>query len=102
MLAKSFSFLFYLKKRANQTPEQLPVYLRIYIEGQRSEIFTGRRCEPEKWNRKAERMIGLKEEVRLFNAYLDTIQSKIYEVHRVAAEKGDTIPPRPDQVHPQR
>lgn len=70
MLAKSFSFLFYLKKRANQTPEKLPVYLRIYIEGQRSEIFTGRHCEPEKWNRKAERMIGLKEEVRLFNAYL--------------------------------
>jgi hypothetical protein len=36
MLAKSFSILFYLKKRANQTYEKLPVYLRIYIEGEHS------------------------------------------------------------------
>ncbi|MCE7040375.1 Arm DNA-binding domain-containing protein [Dyadobacter sp. CY312] len=48
MLAKNFTLLFYLKKRSNYVSGNLPVYMRISINGTRSEMSMGRDCDPEK------------------------------------------------------
>ena len=50
MLAKNFTLLFYLKKLSNYVSGKLPVYMRISVNGSRSEMSMGRDCEPEKWN----------------------------------------------------
>ena len=78
----NFSLLFYVKKQKNYTSGVAPIYLRITVDGKRSEVTTNRECNPENWNRKSGRLIGRKEEVKRLNAYLDNLQSKLYEAHR--------------------
>ena len=91
MLEKSFSLLFYLKKPKNYKEGEMPIYLRITVDGIAKETSIGRQCEPDKWNAKAGRASGIKENVKSLNAYLDTIQIKIYEGRRKLLEKDEII-----------
>jgi hypothetical protein len=50
MLTKSFTLLFYLKKRSNYVKGKLPIYMRLTVDGKRIEVTTKRECEPSKWN----------------------------------------------------
>ena len=83
--------LFYLKKPRNYKNGPVPVYLRITVEGRRSELTTGREIEPARWNAKAGRANGTREDVRTFNAYLDSFQYRVYEAHRSLFEKGEPV-----------
>jgi site-specific recombinase XerD len=87
----NFSLLFYLKKPKNYQKGLVPIYLRITVNGRRSETTSGRECEPSTWNRFAGRLKGTKEEVKSFNAYLYNLQSQVYEAHRQLAEAGSII-----------
>jgi site-specific recombinase XerD len=79
---KNFSLLFYLKKPKNYTSGNVPIYLRITVEGHRAEVSTQRQCVPERWNSQSGRMAGTKEDARIMNIYFDTLQTKMYELHR--------------------
>jgi hypothetical protein len=87
MLEKSFSLLFYLKKPKNYLKGSMPIYLRITVDGIPKEISTGRQCDPDRWNVNAGRCNGTKEDAKLLNAYLDTLQTKVYEARRQLLEK---------------
>jgi site-specific recombinase XerD len=87
----NFSLLFYVKKQKNYTSGVAPIYLRITVDGKRSEVTTNRECNPENWNSKSGRLIGTKEEVKSFNAFLDNLQSKVYEAHRYLFENEKLI-----------
>ncbi len=87
----NFSMLFYVKKQKNYTSGVAPIYLRITVDGKRSEITTNRECNPEKWNSKSGRLIGTKEDIKSFNAFLDNLQSKVYEAHRYLSENEKPI-----------
>lgn len=87
----NFSLLFYMKKQKNYQEGSAPIYMRITVNGKRSEVTTGRECPPERWNAAAGRVNGTKEEVRTFNAFLDDLTKKVYEAHRQLAEANLTI-----------
>jgi site-specific recombinase XerD len=91
MLEKSFSLLFYLKKPKNYLKGSMPIYFRITVDGIPKEISTGRQCDPDRWNVNAGRSNGTKEDVKSLNAYLDTLQTKVYEVRRQLLEKNESI-----------
>jgi hypothetical protein len=78
----NFSLLFYLKKPKNYENGRVPIYLRITVNGKRAETTSGRECEPSLWNSVAGRFKGTKEEIKSLNAYLDKLQSQVYEAHR--------------------
>jgi site-specific recombinase XerD len=83
----NFSLLFYMKKQKNYQNGAAPIYLRITVAGKRAEITTGRDCEPERWNSKAGRMSGSKEDAKSLNAYLDNLQSMVYDAHKSLTEE---------------
>ncbi len=87
----NFSMLFYVKKQKNYTSGDAPIYLRITVGGKRSEITTNRECNPEKWNGKSGRLIGTKEDIKSFNAFLDNLQAKVYEAHSYLSENEKLI-----------
>ncbi|WP_231426329.1 site-specific integrase [Pedobacter sp. Leaf250] len=87
----NFSMLFYLKKQKNYRGGDIPVYLRITVSGNRSEMTSGLECDPLRWNAKSGRQDGKKEDVRSFNAYLDNLQSMIYQVHKDLFDSGEVI-----------
>jgi len=91
MLEKSFSLLFYLKKPKNYLKGIKPIYLRITVDGIPKEISTGRQCDPDRWNANTGRCNGTKEDAKLLNAFLDILQTKVYEVRRKLLEKNEII-----------
>jgi hypothetical protein len=87
----NISLLFHLKKPKNYVSGQVPIYLRITLNGQRTELATGREILPERWNQDTGRGNGTKEDVRQLNMHLDTIQAKMYEAHRLMMLDGQLI-----------
>ncbi|MDN5284574.1 MAG: recombinase [Mucilaginibacter sp.] len=87
----NFSLLFYLKKPKNYQAGLVPIYLRITVNGKRSETTTGRECEPSLWNSIAGGLKGTKEDTKSFNAYLDTLQKQVYEAHSQLTEAKSSI-----------
>ncbi len=77
-----FSLLFYFKKPKNCTHQELPIYMRITVGCARTEISTQRKWDPSRWNIAAGRATGTKEDARTLNAYLDTLQARVYEAQR--------------------
>jgi hypothetical protein len=88
MLSKTFTLLFYLQKPKNYQSGKMPIYMRFTIDRHRVEIATKRECEPEKWKQSSGRKNGIKEDVRSLNAYLDTLQTKVYDAHRRLIDSG--------------
>lgn len=91
MLPKRFSLLFFLKKPKGYKGGKQHIYLRITIGAARVELSTQRECEPERWNSHAGRVNGTKEEVRTINAYLDTLQTKVYEAQRSLVDRNEPV-----------
>jgi site-specific recombinase XerD len=91
MIMKSFGLLFYLKKRSGYVSGDLPIYMRITVDGVSKEISLLRMCDPARWNPVTARMVGAKETVRALNAYLDTLQAKVYEAKHMLIQNGKPV-----------
>ena len=91
MLEKSFGLLFYLKKPKSYQKGNMPIYLRITVDGVPKELSTGSEWDPSRWNVHAQRASGSREDSKALNAYLDTLQTKVYEAKRPLLERGKTI-----------
>ena len=78
----SFSQLFYLKGRHREISVKVPIYLRLTVNGIRSELSISRKTEPEKWHTKLGKMKGTHPEASQLNQYLDTVRSKINRIHQ--------------------
>ena len=61
----NFSLLFYMKKPKNYQKGAAPIYLRITVNDNRSEVTTGRSCEPStRWNARVGRQMVIKKKSR--------------------------------------
>lgn len=69
----------------------MPIYMRLTIDGLRVEISTQRECDPAKWNKKSERVIGKKEEINRLNNHLDTLLSEVYVAEKDLSLSGEVI-----------
>ena len=91
MLSKTFTLLLYLNNPKNYFDGRMPIYMRFTIDRQRIEIATKRDCEPDKWNASSGRKVGQKEDVRALNAFLDSLQTKVYEAQRNLVDAGKPV-----------
>ncbi len=86
MLEQTLGILFYQKKQKNYSKGNVPIYLRITVNGQRIEIATKQSCEPERWNTQAQRVRGTNEVSRSINAMLDTLERQVHDTRRTLIE----------------
>jgi site-specific recombinase XerD len=91
MTSKRFSLLFFLKKGTSKVKKEAAIYLRITHDHKRAELSLKRSCDPVRWNSHAGRMHGVKDDAKTLNAYLDTMLSKVYEVHRRLIEANEAV-----------
>jgi site-specific recombinase XerD len=92
-MEKSFGLSFYLKKSKHDCEKKSIVYMRITVDGEFRDISTKRKCESKKWNTISGRMNGKDEIANEFNAYLDTLQQKVFEAKRRLIEIDNPVNP---------
>lgn len=90
-MASNCNLLFYLKKPKNYSIGLVPIYLRITVSNKRAEISTGKEVLLERWNSAAGRALGTKEDAKILNSYLDTLQVKVHEIHRRMLDAEEVI-----------
>ena len=82
----SFGLLFHLKKSKNFKADDPYVYMRITVEGCASEVSTKRKCNPNAWKVSSGRMKARSDNAKTFNAYLNTLQQRVFEAKRKLIE----------------
>ena len=90
-MEKSFGLLFHLKKENKNNDSELKVYMRVTVNGNYCEISTKRKCHPRDWNVSAGRLNGRSDIAKSFNAYLDTLQQKVFEAKRQLIETDEEL-----------
>lgn len=75
-----FSLNFIARKRLNKEGE-LPISLRITMNGQRAEIYVNRSVRPDDWCAAKGQSKGKSKRDMELNRYLDTVRTKICEIH---------------------
>ncbi|WP_345956002.1 site-specific integrase [Mucilaginibacter sp. PAMB04168] len=89
----SFAVLFYLKKRARDQNPQIPIYIRITVDGKRTEWSTGRHCLESEWDSYTRRSKGNKEHARSVNSWLDLLYSKAHACRQELYAAGKAFSP---------
>lgn len=81
-IGATFGILFHIRNAKKRKDGTVPIYLRITIEGQRTEFAIKRYIKPERWNSKAGRAKGTNDESREINDYIHVIEKKIRKVYK--------------------
>jgi site-specific recombinase XerD len=68
---------FYVKEGKKDSNGEIPIYLRITVNGERAEISTSRRINPDNWDKATERVAGRSESARIINSSLNNILGKV-------------------------
>ncbi|MCJ7758770.1 MAG: site-specific integrase [Gillisia sp.] len=86
-----YHLVFYLRKNRNQKTEESEIYLRITMNSKRSEMSIGRRTEPDKWNSKAQKIMGRSETANEINSYIDVLKNKLNRIHQNLTDTNANI-----------
>lgn len=78
-----------LKKSKAKNNLHVPVYLRITVNGKRSEFLTGKTVDASKWSSEMSRLKGSSEEAGTTNKYFDVLLSKILKIERNLVLSGE-------------
>jgi integrase len=89
-MEKSFGLFFHLKMVKKFDAKELPVYLRITVDGKICEVSLKRKCPVEEWNVPFGRMNGKGERPRELNSFLDAIERRVYSIKKQLIE--DELP----------
>lgn len=70
---------------------QLPIYIRLTVDGQRFEFSSKKFIEKSKWSSEQSKMKGNSEEARTINSYLDLMKSKIFDIQMELIHKNEEL-----------
>ena len=82
---------FFLKIQKNYTNGPIPIYARLNVKGKRMELSLNRKCEPDKWCRKSERVIGTRESIRNLNKFIEQFQIKVYDAQEFLQRSAEEV-----------
>lgn len=88
MTAKTntYSVLFFVRSSKLNRDGKVPIYMRITINGVRTEISTKQWIEPGKWNEKGS-VAGKSNEARMINTTLESLRARAWKTYRDLEEK---------------
>ncbi|SNB33871.1 site-specific integrase [Flavobacterium psychrophilum] len=81
----------YAKTTKANAAGQLPIYIRLTVDGQRFEFSSKKFIEKSKWSPELSKMKGSSEEARTLNNYLDLMKSKIFDVQMELIHKNEEL-----------
>ncbi len=87
----TFKTLFYIKKTRVAKNGEVPVMLRVTVNGVRAETSVNLKVNPKFWNAVAGKSVGDGRKDDQVNARIDTIRARVMQVHRQMELDGETI-----------
>ena len=90
-MGTNLSVLFYTKKKVKTIKGTTPIYLRITIDGQRFETSIHRQINSDIWLAKVGKAKCITEDVKILNAYLDTLRNKIFNYQQEIYREGNEL-----------
>lgn len=86
----TFTIIFFTRK-SRSNPKQLSFYVRITVAGKRAEISLKRNVHVNQWDSTKTKGKGNTEKIRLLNAYLDQVYTKLLQCHKELLEEDKII-----------
>ncbi len=90
---QNLHLLFWLWKAKKDANGKAPIYLRITIDGKRSQISTGFKIEPQLFNVKAEEVRGKTAETQTINHKLQMMKGKLHQQFLILSSQQENILP---------
>lgn len=90
MLESSYGLNFFLKTPRKPNDIRM-IYARVTVDGTPRETSTNQKWDIKRWDKKAERAIGSKEDARTLNSFLDLLGSKIVQYKTELISNGRAI-----------
>lgn len=82
---------FYAKSTKVNTNGQFPIYVRLTVNGERTEFSTKKFIDPSRWLSESAKMKGTTEEARSINSYLDVMKSKVLDIQMELIHKNQEL-----------
>ncbi len=81
----------YAKTTKANAAGQLPIYIRLTVDGQRFEFSSKKFIDKSKWSPELSKMKGSSEEARTINNYLDLMKSKVFDIQMELIHKNEEL-----------
>ncbi len=91
MLETTFGVSFYLKAKKGSKSQDRYIFLRLTVDGQTRDISTKIIWQTTRWNQKAGKALGSKEDAKRVNNYLDSLKMKVLQSKQALIDKGKDI-----------
>jgi site-specific recombinase XerD len=82
---------FYAKSTKANATGQLPIYVRLTVDGKRLEFSTKKFVETSKWSSELSKMKGTTEEARSINSYLDLMKTKVFNAQMELMHRNENL-----------
>ena len=82
MERKTFKILFFIKKTRVSKNGEVPVLLRVTVNGLRTETSVNLKVNPDLWHNTAGKSLGTDRQSEELNNTLDTIRLKVMKIYR--------------------
>lgn len=82
---------FYAKSTKVNANGQFPIYVRLTVNGDRTEFSTKKFIDPSRWLSESAKMKGTTEEARSINSYLDIMKSKVLDIQMELIHKNQEL-----------
>lgn len=90
-MKNTFSVLFYPKRNDADKNGKAPLYLRITVNGKRSELSVQRKVKLSKWDSSKEIIHGKTAENRELNIHMGHIRTKLFKQYDKLQEENRNI-----------
>ncbi len=92
MVHQKLKVNFHLKQK-NAEQQKLPLYIRIYVDGKKTEVATHHTLDKKDWDRKRNRVRSAAKNSQLLNNYLDLAQNRIQQHFLEYTARGLQVTP---------
>lgn len=75
---QTYSLIFYAK-RTKGNSKMSAIYMRITVDGKRTEISTGKTIKTSEWNSKSSKMSGRNSLAKNLNSFLEGLRTEVFE-----------------------
>lgn len=89
-MSLAISLLFYIKKSKADRNGKTNIYLRITLDGRRSEFSIHRKIHVDWWNSKTQMAMGNSLEAQNINQHLSILRNKVYSIQQNFERENET------------